>query len=179
MEAALSLAKSEHKAILLDFFDPNSIGCKQMVAVTYPDSRVVGFIENRMIPAQLLSDAQPYSSDYNVKWTPTIITLDEDGKEHHRIIGFLPPDDFIPALLLGMAKVNFDRDMYDEAISDLEILLSSYPKSSAAPEAIYFRGVTSYKATHKPEPLKEALEQLRREYPSSEWAKRATPYGLL
>jgi TolA-binding protein len=150
-----------------------------MGAVTYPDSRVAEFINSRMIPVQLLYDAQPYSSQYNVKWTPTIITLDENGKEHHRIVGFLPPDEFIPGLLLGLAKVSFDRDDFDEALSDLEKLLNNYPKSSAAPEAIYLRGVATYKSTHKPEPLKEAFEQLRREYPTSEWAKRATPYGLL
>ncbi len=150
-----------------------------MGAVTYPDSRVAEFINSRMIPVQLMHDAQPYASDYNVKWTPTILTLDENGKEHHRIVGFLPPDEFIPALLLGFAKMNFDRDEFDEALSDIEKLLSAYPKSSAAPEAVYLRGVIQYKTTHKPEKLKEILEQLRRDYPSSEWAKRATPYGLL
>lgn len=150
-----------------------------MGAVTYPDSRVAEFINSRMIPVQLMYDAQPYASDFNVKWTPTIITLDENGKEHHRIVGFLPPDELIPALLLGLAKISFDRDDFDGALSDLEKLLSSYPKCSAAPEAIYLRGVIQYKSTHKPERLKEILEQLKREYPSSEWAKRAAPYGLL
>lgn len=150
-----------------------------MGTVTYPDSRVAGFIEGRMIPVQLMYDAQPYASQFNVKWTPTIITLDEEGKEHHRIVGFLPPDEFIPSLLLGLAKVSFDRDRFEGALSDLEKLLAGYPKSSAAPEAVYLRGVIQYKTTHKPERLKEILEQLRREYPSSEWAKRAMPYGLL
>jgi hypothetical protein len=150
-----------------------------MGAVTYPDSRVAEFINSRMIPVQFLYDMQPYSSDYNVKWTPTIIILDEDGKEHHRIVGFLPPDEFIPGLLLGMAKVNFDRDNFDDALSDLSKVFNGYPKSSAAPEAIYLNGVAQYKSTHKPEPLKEAFERLRREYPQSEWAKRATPYSLL
>jgi len=150
-----------------------------MGAVTYPDSRVAEFINNRMIPVQMLYDAQPYASDYNVKWMPTIITLDQNGKEHHRIVGFLPPDEFIPGLLLGIAKVNFDRDELDEAIADLEKIVNNYPKSAATPEAIYLRGVTQYKNTHSPEPLKEAFEQLRREYPASEWAKRATPYSLL
>ncbi len=150
-----------------------------MGAVTYPDSRVAEFINNRMIPVQLLHDAQPYASDYNVKWTPTIIVLDRDGKEHHRIVGFLPPDEFTPALLLGIAKVNFDRDRLDEATADLEKIVNGYPKSAAAPEAIYLVGVTQFKNTHDPAPLKEAFERLRREHPSSEWAKRATPYGLL
>jgi hypothetical protein len=150
-----------------------------MGAVTYPDKVVAEFINNRMVPIQMMFDAQPYSSDYNVKWTPAILAIDETGKEHHRIVGFLPPDEFIPALLLGMAKVYFDKDRLDEALSDLDKIVNSYPRSAAAPEAIYLRGVALYKETHKAEPLKDAFEQLRREHPSSEWAKRAMPYGLL
>ena len=150
-----------------------------MGAVTYPDSRVAQFVNDRTIPVQLLFDAQPHASDYNVKWTPTMIVLDEGGKEHHRIVGFLPPDEFIPGLLLGIAKMNFDRDELDKALSDLDTIIGSYPASSAAPEATYLRGVVRFKRTHQAEPLKDALEQLKREYPSSEWAKRAMPYGLL
>jgi hypothetical protein len=150
-----------------------------MGAVTYPDSKVAQFINSRIIPVQLLHDVQPYASDYNVKWTPTIIILDETGKEHHRIIGFLPPDEFIPALLLGIAKTAFDRDELDGAEADLDRLLKGYPKSSAAPEALYLSGVARFKVGHKPEALKAAFERLKQEYPSSEWAKRAMPYGLL
>jgi hypothetical protein len=150
-----------------------------MGTVTYPDSRVAEFIDDRMTPVQLLFDAEPYASKYNVKWTPTIMVLDEDGKEHHRIVGFLPPDDFIPGLLLGIAKMNFDRDELNQALSDLDTIIRSYPASSAAPEATYLRGVVQFKSSHQAEPLKRALEQLKREYPSSEWAKRAMPYDLL
>ena len=150
-----------------------------MGTVTYPDSRVAEFINNHTIPVQMLYDAQPYASDYKVKWTPTIIILDQDGEEHHRVVGFLPPDEFIPGLLLGMVKVNFDRDQLDEAMADLEKIVNGYPRSAAAPEAIYLRGVIQFKSTHKPESLKDAFEQLRREHPSSEWAKRAMPYSLL
>jgi len=150
-----------------------------MGTVTYSDSRVAGFINDRLIPVQLLFDAEPYASKYNVKWTPTILVLDEEGKEHHRIVGFLAPEDFIPGLLLGIAKMNFDRDRLDEALSDLDAILRTYPASPAAPEATYLKGVVQYKKTHQAEQLKRALEQLKREYPGSEWAKRAMPYELL
>ncbi len=150
-----------------------------MGAVTYPENRVAEFINGRMVPVQLLYDAQPYASEYNVKWTPTMIVLDGDGKEHHRIVGFLPPEEFIPGLLLGIAKASFDRDELGQALTDLDKLISSYPRSAAAPEAMFLRGVALFKTSHQAEPLKEAFEQLKREFPSSEWAKRATPYGLL
>lgn len=150
-----------------------------MGAVTYPDQAVVNFVGNNLIPVQLLSDAQPYANDFNVRWTPTVIILDEDGKEHHRLIGYLPPSDFIPEMLLGIAKMKFDEDDFDRALLDFEKILSSYPQSKAAPEAMYLRGVSRYKNTHDAKYLKETYEALEQKYPNSEWTQRAQPYSLL
>ena len=150
-----------------------------MGAVTYPDGKVAEFVKARMVPLQLRSDAQPYASNFNVKWTPAIVTLDELGKEHHRIVGFVPPEKFIPAMLLGIAKSNFDYDRFAEALADLEVVIKDYPKSKAAPEAIFLRGVAGYKSTHDPKPLKAAYETLQAGYPGSEWTDRAQPYRLL
>ena len=150
-----------------------------MGTVTYPDSRVAEFVNSRMVPVQMLFDAQPFASTYNIKWTPTMIVLDGEGKEHHRIVGFLPPDEFIPALLLGVGKTAFDADELDRALADFDKIVTAYPRSAAAPEAMYLRGVVQFKKSHQAESLKEAFEQLKRDYPASEWAKRATPYGLL
>jgi len=63
--------------------------------------------------------------------------------------------------------------------ANLEALLAGYPKSDAAPEAIFLRGVSRYKSTHEAKPLKEAYELLQAQYPGSEWTKRAYPYRLL
>ncbi len=150
-----------------------------MGAVTYPDAKVIEFVNSRMIPVKILFDAQPYTSDFNVKWTPTIIILDEMSKEHHRIVGFLPPEQFIPAILLGIGKSNFELDRFEEALADLDNVIAEYPNSKAAPEAIYLRGVVKYKSTHDPKPLKAAYEKLQADHPDSEWLDRALPYRLL
>ena len=150
-----------------------------MGAVTYPDDRVVSFINENMVPLRIQYDAKPFAGDFNIKWTPAIITLDFEGNEHHRTIGFLAPEEFIPSLILGMAKVYFDADKFDHALTSLGTILSDYPDSDSAPEAIYIKGVSLYKSTDDPQPLKEAYEKLRDEYPKSEWTKRAYPYRLL
>ena len=150
-----------------------------MGAVTYPNAEVGEFVSKNLIPLQVKSDAQPLANDFNVKWTPTLITLDAEGKEHHRTVGFLPPEELIPSLLLGIAKCHFDRDRFAEALASLDKLLAEYLKSDSAPEAIFLRGVSRYKSTHDPKPLKEAYEKLQSEYPSSEWTKRAYPYRLI
>lgn len=150
-----------------------------MAAVTYPNDKVVRFVNEKMIPLQVRFDALPISADFNVKWTPTIITLDSDGNEHHRTVGFLAPEELIPSLLLGIAKAYFDADIFDAALVNLNNLLSDYPGSDSSAEAIYLRGVCLYKSTHNPKPLKEAYEQLNARDPKGEWTKRAYPYRLL
>lgn len=150
-----------------------------MDAVSYPDNDVTEFITNSMIPLRVPYNALPLAKDFNVMWTPTLITLDSDGKEHHRSVGFLAPEELIPSLLLGIAKTHFDLNELNEALTFLKRILSEYPKNSAAPEAIYLNGVCLYKSMNDAKKLKEAYEKLQTEYPSSEWAKRASPYRLL
>jgi hypothetical protein len=150
-----------------------------MGAVTYPNPEVINFVRTRLVPVQVLSNSKPLPTDFNIQWTPTMVVLDSSGKEHHRVVGFLSPEEFIPAMLLGIAKCAFDTGDFKQAISTLEELLTKYPMSDAAPEAIYIRGVATYKSTHDPKPLKNAYEKLQAKYPASEWTKRAYPYRLL
>ena len=150
-----------------------------MDAVSYPNKSVTDFINNSAIPVRVRYDAQPLAADFNIQWTPTLVMLDRDGKEHHRTVGFLSPEELIPSLLLGTAKIHFDLNEFKEALSNLEKILSDFSKSSSAPEAIYLKGVCLYKSTKSPKGLKEAYEQLQSQYPQSEWSKRAYPYRLL
>ena len=149
-----------------------------MGAVTYPNAGVAEFITSFMVPLQVLSDSQ-LAKDFRINWTPSILVLDFYGKEHQRTVGYLPPEEFIPSLLLGMGKVDFDTDQFNDAILHFDRMLAEYPNSLAAPEAIYLRGVCRYKASHDAKPLKEAYEKLKAQYPASEWVKRAEPYSLL
>jgi len=150
-----------------------------MDAVTYPDENVIRFINADLVAIRVRSDSKPLADDFNIRWTPTLIVLDSTGKEHSRTVGFLQPGELIPSLLLGIAKVRFDADQLPEAIESLERLVLEYPKSGSAAEAVFLRGVAGYKATHVAAMLKGAYERLKAEYPDSEWAKRAEPYGLL
>lgn len=150
-----------------------------MGAVTYPDQKVKDFIAENMIPVQLLNTTEPEAEQHNASWTPLFIVLDPEGKEHQRNVGFLPPEEFIPFLMLGIGKVHFDNERFEEAISCFEQVLNEYPGSASAPEAFYFRGVSRFQMSHDAERLKETYEEIRERYPKSEWAKRAEPYSLL
>ena len=150
-----------------------------MDAVTYPENKVIEFIQKSFIPLQVAHDAKPLSADFNIKWTPTLITLGLDGKEHHRTVGFLDPDGFIANSLLGIGKYHFDNDRYPEALSFFENIIADYAQNNVVAEAIFLQGVSRYKNSGDPKPLKEAYESLSSNHPDSEWTQRAYPYRLL
>jgi hypothetical protein len=149
-----------------------------MDAVTYPQKAVEEFLAGSMVALRIPSD-HPLAKEFKVSWTPTLVTLDWSGQEHHRTVGFLPAEELVASLMLGCAKVYSDLELFDRAFGMLGKLLSAYPAGDAVPEAIFVRGVCGYKSTHNPKPLKDAYEQLEKQYPQSEWTKRAYPYRLL
>jgi len=150
-----------------------------MDAVTYPENNVIEFINQKLVPLRVAFDSQPLASDFNVKWTPVLAILDQEGSAHQRTLGFFPPEEFVPSLMLGIAKVHFDHDQLDKALPTLHALQADYPKSAAIPEAIFFEGVSRFKQGQDPKMLKDAYEQLQADYPTSEWTQRAYPYRLI
>ena len=149
-----------------------------MGTVTYPNDAVGEFIDENVIPLQITSDQQ-LASDMNVKWTPSLLILDQEGNEHHRTVGFLAPEELIPSLLLGIGNTHFDKEEFAEAINCYGKILAKHSQSDSAPEAMFQNGVSLYKSTNDPKPLKEAYENLQNKYPDNQWTKRAYPYRLI
>lgn len=150
-----------------------------MDAVTYPEEKVYTYINENLIPLRVPADSKELAEKFNVKWTPTLINLDANGGEHHRTVGFFSADELIPSLILGSAKTYFDLDSFEDALKFIGILLEKYPKAAQIPEALFLQGVSLYKSTNDPSPLKKAYETLADQFPDSEWTKRAYPYRLL
>ncbi|OPX93771.1 MAG: hypothetical protein A4E58_02835 [Syntrophorhabdus sp. PtaB.Bin006] len=150
-----------------------------MDAVTYPQIAVIEFLNQSVIPVRVPFDSEPLATEFRLKWTPMLVILDWNGKEHSRTVGFLPPEELIPSLILGIAKMYFNLDRFTDAITSLDKILADHPSSGAAPEAVFLKGVNGYKGAHDVQALKQAYQRLQADYPSSEWAKRALPYRLL
>jgi hypothetical protein len=145
-----------------------------MGAVTYPNQEVVELINTRFIPLKFESTTdQKKFEAFNVQWTPTIIIYDHNRKEHHRTTGFLSPEDFILEMKMGLARREYDLQHFSEATDAYRQILQAYPKTSAAPEALYFSGVCNYMASHDPSHLKHTSKELQQLYPKSDWTKKA------
>jgi hypothetical protein len=149
-----------------------------MDAVTYPDDNVADFIDQNVIPLRIPSDDR-LAAEFNVKWTPTLVTLDPQGKERHRTVGFLNPEELVSSVLLGIGKSGFETEKFEAAVTSFDKIIAAHPKSGSTPEAIFLRGVALFKSSHDPKPLKAAYEKLAAEYPDNEWTGRAYPYRLI
>ncbi len=147
-----------------------------MGAVTYPTEGMGNFIDLNFIPVQVEVSNKALMEKYQVTWTPTILVLDADGKEHYRVVGYVPPEEFIPLFMVGKARFYLDTDQHAEARATLEEMLERCPHPRAAAEAIYFLGVARYKLSHDPKPLRAAYDELKAKYADSEWVRRAEPF---
>jgi TolA-binding protein len=117
------------------------------------------------------------SERYNAQWTPTVLILDSEGEERHRIEGFLPVDDFLPQLALGLAKSAFHRKDYAEAERRYREIVDEFPSTDAAAEALYWAGVSKYKASGDPSALKATGAAFRERYQDTTWAKKASVWS--
>ena len=114
---------------------------------------------------------------YDAHWTPTALVLDEDGEERHRIEGFLPADDFLAQLALGVAKAAFSHARFPAAEEGFREVVTRHPDTDAAAEAQYWAGVAQYKATGDAKALAETARSFRDRYAGTSWAKKASVWG--
>lgn len=145
----------------------------------WPDQRVVSFVIDNFLPARVhvRDDSalyQKYGEKYGAQWTPTILMLDPEGVERHRIEGFLPTDDFLAQLMLGRAQIDFAAGKWEDAERRFRQIVEQHPDTDAAPEALYWAGVAPYKATNDNASLRKTGEEFKHRYQDSPWAKKAS-----
>ncbi len=150
-----------------------------MGAVTYPNEKAAKFIDLNFIPVQIPTSNEVLMAKYVVKWTPTILVLDGEGREHYRAVGFFTPDELIASFMVGKGHWYLDKEQFPEARAMFEEVQAAYPDSEATAEALFFNGVTRYKTTHDPKVLRETYDTLTGKFPHSMWTKQAAHYRLI
>ena len=144
----------------------------------YPDERVATLINDRFVPIRIHVRENPQGFErFGAQWTPTIILADADGTERYRFEGYLPPDDFMAQLSLGLGKANFARSEFTEAEQRFRGVVERHPDTEAAAEALYWAGVSRYKATNDADALKDTATAFQSRYKDSSWAKKASVWA--
>ena len=106
-----------------------------------------------------------------------MLILDPQGEERWRVEGYLPKKEFRAQLEMGLARIDFMRKRWDEAEQRYARVVEDYGDTVAAPEAVYWRGVSKYKRTNDHTVLGEVAEQLTQKYGESVWAQKASVWS--
>jgi TolA-binding protein len=139
---------------------------------------VESFINDNFIPVKIHIKEQPKTFErFGAQWTPTIQVLDPDGTKRHQFEGFLPPDDFLAQLKVGLAYSAFARQDWKEAESRFDDIVKALPGTDAAAEALYWLGVSRYKNSGDAAFLQQTAEAFKTQYKDSTWAKKASVWA--
>jgi hypothetical protein len=148
-----------------------------MGAVTYPNAQVAEFVSERFVAIKF-NVKEPHP-DYKealgrgkVLWAPLLVFLDGRGSELRRYVGFLPPDEFLAELRLGLGLAAMTHTNFEEALRWFDGAAELFPSASAAPEALFWAAAAGYRLSGLPEVIRR-WDDLRARYPESTWARRA------
>lgn len=135
------------------------------------------FIHDNFIPVKIHIKEQPQVFErFGAQWTPTLLIVDPDGSERHRFEGYLPVDDFLAQLRLGLAHASRARSEWADAEKRYRELANNPKSGEVGPEALYWAGVSKYKGGDQ-SALAETARFFKEKFPDSNWAKKASVWG--
>ncbi len=148
----------------------------------YSDAAVANYIADHFVPVRVhvrdqAEDFKRLGARFGAHWTPTVLTLDHAGEERSRIEGFLPADEFLAHLKLGLARTAFERGEFAEAERRYREVVEQHLDTEAAPEAMYWEGVARYKATADPIALSATAARFEKQFKDSPWARKASVWA--
>ena len=132
------------------------------------------FLTARVHAREQAEDFKRFGAKYGAQWTPTSLFLDPDGGERHRIEGFLPAEEFLAQVTLGLGHLAFHAGDWGDAERRFRAIIGQYPTTEAAPEAQYWAGVSRYKASGDGAELTATARAFDQRYQGTVWAKKAS-----
>ena len=103
--------------------------------------------------------------------------MDAEGVEGYRIEGYLPKNWFRARLEMALGRVSFMHKKWADAGKIYADIAGNYADTDIAAEAVYWRGVSRYKATNDHTVLGEVAKELRDKYPGNEWTLKSLPWA--
>ena len=102
--------------------------------------------------------------------------MDPNGEERSRLEGYLPREEFQAHLEMGLGRVAFMKKDWAAAERHLKRVIDEFPDSKFAPQAVYYRGVSRYSASHDGAELGNTAATLKEKFQGNEWQLRSIPW---
>ena len=175
---ALSTARALGRPLLIDLWSPTCKGCAKLAAVTYRDTGVQRLLDQSFVCIKY-NTKEPNESfkrlngSFGHVWHPDLIVATEHLHEVRRVIGYLPPSDFMAQLLVGLGLGHLHATRYVDALATFDRVVDEHADAGAAPEAMYWSGVAAYRAGGGLDALTARWRAIPDRYPTSEWVRRA------
>jgi thiol-disulfide isomerase/thioredoxin len=113
----LNMAKAQNKLVFMDCYTSWCGPCKRLSSTVFPDSSVGEFFNSTFVNAKFdmeKDEGVTIATKYGVRAYPTLLWLDGDGKEVHKVVGALDVPGLLqngkkavdptPGILTGMRK---------------------------------------------------------------------------
>jgi thiol:disulfide interchange protein len=95
LDEALAQAEKKGQPIMIDVYADWCRWCKVLDSDTYTNEDVVAKAAD-FVSLKLDADAnRSWVMQYQIGGLPTILFIDADGKEIHRVVGYRPPEQFV------------------------------------------------------------------------------------
>ena len=132
------------------------------------------FITSNFVPVRAhIKEQQDVFERFGAQWTPTVLIVDPPKTERHRFEGFLPKEDYLAQLRLGLAHAARARGEFDDAEKRYREVVDSGSDDVAA-EALYWAGVSQYKSTNEASALADTAKAFQSRFTDSAWAKKSS-----
>ncbi len=103
-DAALAKAGQENKPLMVDFYSDWCGWCGKLDEDTYSDPDVQSKAE-QFVCVKVNGDArEDLLYRYNIDAYPTVLFLDEEGHEIHRVVGYRGPQEFLGEMDAALAN---------------------------------------------------------------------------
>ncbi len=94
-EEAMNRARQKNLPVMIDFYTDWCSWCKQLDRTTYVDPAVTKKAEKFVSLKIDADDQRTLTVKYRVGAFPTVLFINPEGVEIHRVVGFRPPADFL------------------------------------------------------------------------------------
>jgi thiol:disulfide interchange protein len=101
-DEAMERARDKNRPVMIDFYTDWCSWCKQLDRTTYADQAVMKRAEEFVSLKVDADDQRPLAARYKVGAFPTILFINPEGIEIHRVVGFRPPADFLKEMDTAM-----------------------------------------------------------------------------